>query len=89
MSNIYERDSEQQQNIILQYFFNFKFSESLDIASAHISKIENLRVWIEDFKSGNKFKKIIILKIIVTLLDQYKHFISECELMPNKGRTLI
>lgn len=56
MSNIYEKDSEQQQNIILQYFFNFKFAESLDISSVHISKIENLRVWIEDFKSGNKWK---------------------------------
>ena len=86
LCTIYERDSEQQKYSLLQDFFNLKFEKGSNVV-LHISKIENLAYRLKSINQEVD-EKMVISKILVTLPEQYKYFISAWESMSSEEKTL-
>lgn len=86
LSSIYERDSDQQKYTLLQDFFNIRYETNHDITT-HISKIENLahRLNMLDEKVD---EKMIMSKILVTLPERFKYFVSAWESVPSNEKSL-
>lgn len=86
LCNIYGKEGDQNKCSIMQEFFMFKYEEGIDI-STHISKLENLAHRLKAM--GNKIDdNMLISKILTTLPDQYRHFISAWESTAETGQTL-
>lgn len=86
LASIYERDSEQQKYGLLQEFFNLRYVANSDLSS-HISKIENLAHRLKALQQEVD-EKMIITKILVTLPENYKYFVTAWESMPTSDKTL-
>lgn len=86
LAGIYERDSEQQKYGLLQEFFNLRYVADSDI-STHISKIENLAHRLKTLDQEVD-EKMIITKILVTLPENFKYFVTAWESMPTSEKTL-
>ncbi|KAK9693485.1 hypothetical protein QE152_g34159 [Popillia japonica] len=86
LSEIYQKDTEQQKCLLLQEFFNFTYEKGSDITT-HISKIGNLVFRLKTLKQSID-DSMVISKILSTLPDNYKHFRTAWELIPTEERTL-
>lgn len=82
---IYEGDIKQQKCSLLQQFFNFKFEKS-GIAT-HIRELQNIVFKLKNLKS-NIDDAMLMSKILSSLPEQYKHFISAWESTNKSEKTL-
>lgn len=74
--NIYERDSEQQRYSLLQTFYSTTYDKNIDIAT-YISKLKNLACRLNTKIYDTKIDdKMIISKILASLPEDYRYFIS-------------
>lgn len=77
LSNVYQRDNEQQKYVLMQEFFNCSMSKNEDV-STHVSKIQNLAYRIRAL--GTEITDHMLMsKILVTLLENYKSFATAWE----------
>lgn len=67
LASVYEQKTEESIHIVQQRFFQYKFEEDTDMSTI-LSKIEELRNQLK--------KKLIITKVLMSLPNCYKHFIS-------------
>lgn len=86
LCKIYEKDDSQQKCKILQDFFGVTFERGTDLAS-HISKIENLAHRLNSLKTEIS-DEMIMSKILSTLPDAYKHFVSAWDSTSADDKTL-
>ena len=86
ISNIYERESEQQKCDLLQMFYSTVYDKDSDIAS-HISKLRNVayRLNTLDTKIDDT---ILIAKILSTLPEELKHFVSAWDSTEKSKKTV-
>ena len=71
-------------HLLQQQFFNLKFEDNV---MSFISKVQNM---VAEIKQLNEEipENMVITKIIMALPDQYKHFSSAWESVPEDQRTL-
>lgn len=82
VKTIYEPKSKVSVPLVQQKFFNLKFEEP---ATSFISKLEDLRHQLEGF--GEKMSDtMLITKVLMTLPEKYKHFVSAWESVPENNQ---
>lgn len=81
---IYERQSNVSVHLLQQQFFNMKFEDNV---MNFLSKIQNLIATIKQ-QSNEIPENMVITKVIMSLPEQYKHFISAWESVADDQRTL-
>lgn len=86
ISNIYERESEQQKCNLLQSFYTAVYDKGTDIAT-YISKLRNIayRLNALDTKIDDS---MLISKILSTLPDNLKHFVSAWDSSERAQKTM-
>lgn len=84
--SIYERDTEQQKYKLLQDFYNYKYQKGLNM-TAYISDLENLAYKLKALKQ-NMDDTMLITKILSTLPETFKYFISAWESTSKEERNL-
>ncbi|XP_031343120.1 uncharacterized protein LOC116172658 [Photinus pyralis] len=84
LESIYERQSNVSVHLLQQKFFNMKFEGSV---MDFITKIQNLVAQIKQQKE-NIPENMVITKILMSLPEQYKHFVSAWESVPEDKRNL-
>ncbi|KAK9679642.1 hypothetical protein QE152_g39830 [Popillia japonica] len=86
IKNIFEKSSHEQVCNLLQQFYSFSYEKGSDI-SLHISKIENL---VHRLKTLNQIidENMVMSKILSTLPEQYKYFLTAWESTPISGKTI-
>lgn len=77
LSSLYERDNQQRKYNLLQEFYSYGFKKGTDMAT-FICDLENLAYKLKSLKQDIN-ETMIITKILSTLPEQYKHFISAWE----------
>lgn len=83
--SVYEQKSEVSLHLIQQRFFNLKY-ESEGI-SKYMSKIEEIKTQLKQM--GEEISEnMLMTKILMSLPDSYKHFISAWESVPLRDRNL-
>ncbi|XP_026826247.1 uncharacterized protein LOC113562125 [Ooceraea biroi] len=86
ISNIYERDTEQQKCSLLQMFYSATYDKTTDIVT-YISGLKNLvfRLNALDTKIDDK---MLISKILASLPEEYKYFASAWDSTEQGGKTV-
>ncbi|UYV62645.1 hypothetical protein LAZ67_2001397 [Cordylochernes scorpioides] len=86
LSTIYELKSETNKYLLQQRFFEYKMNPNDNIAT-HISKVETLAQQMKDL--GEPISDVaLITKIICSLPDKYKNFITAWDLVSSEEKTL-
>ncbi|CAH2105332.1 unnamed protein product [Euphydryas editha] len=86
LSSVYEQKSETSIHIVQQRFFQYKYEEGTDM-STFLSKIEELRNQLKQM--GEEIsEKFVITKVLMSLPDCYKHFVSAWESAPDEKQSL-
>ncbi|UYV65259.1 hypothetical protein LAZ67_3003730 [Cordylochernes scorpioides] len=86
LSTIYELKSETNKYLLQQRFFEYKMNPNDNIAT-HISKVETLAQQMKDL--GEPISDVaLITKIICSLPDKYKDFITAWDSVSSKEKTL-
>lgn len=86
LASVYEQKSETSIHIVQQRFFQFKYEEGTDM-STFLSKIEDLRNQLKQMGEAIS-EKFVITKVLMSLPDCYKHFVSAWESAPDEKQTL-
>jgi len=86
LKNIYERDSEQQKCALMQRFFDIKKPKFVDMIT-HVAELKNLAYRLKAL-GENITDDMVISKILTTLPDAYKFFVSAWESVTKQDRTL-
>lgn len=86
LASVYEQKSETSIHIIQQRFFQYKYEEGTAM-STFLSKIEELRNQLKQMGEDIS-EKFIITKVLMSLPDAYKHFVSAWESAPDEKQTL-
>lgn len=83
LSTIYEPKSKVSVHLIQQRFFNLKFEEPVN---NFISRLEDLKQQLQNL--GEQMTDTMMMtKILMTLPDKYKHFVSAWESVPEKDQS--
>lgn len=86
LSNVYQRDNEQQKYTLMQEFFNCTMSKNEDV-STHVSKLQNITHRIKSL--GIEItNQMLISKILVTLPDNFKSFVTAWESTSEDNKTV-
>ncbi|UYV65135.1 hypothetical protein LAZ67_3003247 [Cordylochernes scorpioides] len=86
LSTIYELKSETNKYLLQQRFFEYKMNPNDNIAT-HISKVETLAQQMKDL--GEPISDVaLITKIICSLPDKYKNFITAWDSVSSEEKTL-
>ncbi|UYV82085.1 K02A2.6-like [Cordylochernes scorpioides] len=86
LSTIYELKSETNKYLLQQRFFEYKMNPNANIAS-HISKVETQAQQMKDL--GEPISDVaLITKIICSLPDKYKNFITAWDSVSSEEKTL-
>ncbi|UYV61249.1 hypothetical protein LAZ67_1004106 [Cordylochernes scorpioides] len=86
LSTIYELKSETNKYLLQQRFFEYKMNPNDSIAT-HISKVETLAQQMKDL--GEPISDVaLITKIICSLPDKYKNFITAWDSVSSEEKTL-
>ena len=83
---VYQRDNEQLKCNLLQEFFGYSFTENTEL-SIHICKLENMAVRLNALDT-KVTDNMLVSKILTSLPDNYKHFVSAWESTETTQRTL-
>lgn len=86
LNTVYEQKSDVSLHILQQKFFEVKYSETEDI-STFISRIEGLVTQIKQSK-GDISENMIITKIISSLGEKFRYFVSAWDSVPAEKRNL-
>lgn len=85
LSNVYQRDNEQQKYVLMQDFFNYTMSKTEDV-STHVGRLQNLVYRIRAL--GTEITdQMLMSKILVTLPASYKPFVTAWESTSEEGKT--
>ncbi|CAG9136603.1 unnamed protein product [Plutella xylostella] len=86
LASVYEQKSETSIHIVQQRFFQYKYEEGTAM-STFLSKIEELRNQLKQM--GEEIsEKFVITKVLMSLPDAYKHFVSAWESAPDDKQTM-
>lgn len=86
LHSVYEQKTETSIHIIQQRFFQFKFETGTEM-SMFLSKIQELQNQLKQM--GEEISdKFVITKVLMSLPDEYKHFISAWESAPDDKQTM-
>lgn len=84
--SVYEQKTETSIHIVQQKFFQYKYDKANDM-SVFLSKIQELQCQLRQM--GEEIsEKLIITKILMSLPEEYKHFISAWESASDDKQTL-
>lgn len=83
--SVYEQKSETSIHIIQQRFFQFKYDENSDM-SVFLSKIQEMQNHLKQLGEAIS-DKFVITKILMSLPEGYKHFVSAWESAPDDKQT--
>lgn len=83
---IYEQTSETSLHLLQQKFFGMQYNTGEDIAT-FLARIEENVSQIKQLK-GEVPEKMVITKIITSLPDMYKHFVSAWDSVQSEKQTL-
>lgn len=86
LASVYEQKSEISIDIVQQRFFQYKYEEGTAM-STFLSKTEELRNQLKQMGEDIS-EKIVITKVLMSLPDAYKHFVSAWESAPDDKQTL-
>lgn len=85
LQSVYEQKTETSVHIIQQRFFQYKFEKGIDM-SVFLSKIQEMQNQLKQM--GEEISdKFVITKVLMSLPDEYKHFVSAWESAPNDKQT--
>lgn len=83
--SVYEQHSEVSLHQLQQKFFNLKYED--EGIALFISKIQELEARLKQY--GEKLsEQMLITKVLVSLPEKYKHFVSAWESVPAQGQKL-
>lgn len=83
--SVYEQKSETSIHIIQQRFFQFKYERGMEM-SVFLSKIQGMQNQLKQM--GEEISdKFAITKVLMSLPDEYKHFVSAWESAPDDKQT--
>ncbi|GBP10816.1 Retrovirus-related Pol polyprotein from transposon TNT 1-94 [Eumeta japonica] len=83
--SVYEQKSETSIHIVQQRFFQFKFEEGTEM-SVFLSKVHEMQNQLKQL-GENMSDKFVITKVLMSLPEDYKHFISAWESAPDDKQT--
>ncbi|PZC70387.1 hypothetical protein B5X24_HaOG216856, partial [Helicoverpa armigera] len=83
--SVYEQKSETSIHILQQRFFQFKYDENSDM-SVFLSKIQEMQNHLKQLGEAVS-DKFVITKILISLPEDYKHFVSSWESAPDDKQT--
>lgn len=86
LHTIYEQTSEMSLHLLQQKFFSMQHNQNEDMAT-FIAKIEETVNQIRQLK-GEVPEKMVLTKIITSLPDNYKHFVSAWESVTSENQKL-
>lgn len=86
LASVYEQKSETSIDIVQQRFFQYKYEEGTAM-STFLSKTEELRNQLKQMGEDIS-EKIVITKVLMSLPDAYKHFVSAWDSAPDDKQTL-
>lgn len=85
LHSVYEQKTETSVHIIQQRFFQYKFERGIDM-SVFLSKIQEIQNQLKQM--GEEISdKFVITKVLMSLPDEYKHFVSAWESAPDDKQT--
>lgn len=85
LHSVYEQRSETSIHIVQQRFFQFKYEEGTDM-SVFLSKVQELQNQLKQL--GEPITdKFVITKVLMSLPENYKHFVSAWESAPDDKQT--
>lgn len=83
--SVYEQKSETSIHIVQQRFFQYKYEKGAEM-STFLSKIQEMQNQLKQL--GETISdKFVITKVLMSLPDQYKHFVSAWESAPDDKQT--
>lgn len=86
LCEVFEQGTQQQKNKLLQDFFNVQYDKGANI-SVHVSKLENLAHKLKSV--GEQISdEMVITKILSTIPDSYRHFVSAWESAAKSEQTI-
>ncbi|CAH2085460.1 unnamed protein product [Euphydryas editha] len=81
LQSIYEQKTETNIHIIQQRFFQYKFETGTEM-SQYLSKIQEIQNQLKQL--GEEVSdKFVITKVLMSLPDEYRHFVSAWESAPD------
>ena len=84
LQSVYERESNVSVHLLYQQFYSLKFEDNMN---TYLTAVNNLVATLR--QRGEELpKKMVMTKIIMTLPDAYKHFISAWESVSEAEQTL-
>lgn len=86
LQSVYEQKTETNIHIIQQRFFQYKFESGTEM-STFLSKIQELQNQLKQLGEGVS-DKFVITKVLMSLPDEYKHFVSAWESAPDSKQTM-
>lgn len=86
LSTQYLQDAVEDQHVLLQKFFEYKFQPEHDII-AHITEIETMASALNDIGATTSSIQTIT-KIVTTLPPTYRNFITTWGSVPNADKTI-
>ncbi|CAH2097113.1 unnamed protein product [Euphydryas editha] len=86
LQSVYEQKTETSVHIIQQRFFQYKYEKGTDM-SIFLSKIQEMQNQLKQM--GEEISdKFVITKVLMSLPDEYKHFVSAWESAPDNKQTI-
>lgn len=85
LTSVYEQKSNTSVHIVQQRFFQYKFDDGTDM-STFLSKIEEMKNQLKQMGEDIS-EKFVITKVLMSLPDCYKHFVSAWESAPDNEQT--
>ncbi|CAG4993437.1 unnamed protein product [Colias eurytheme] len=85
LQSVYEQKTETSVHIIQQRFFQYKFEKGIDM-SVFLSKIQEMQNTLKQM--GEEISdRFVITKVLMSLPEEYKHFVSAWESAPDEKQT--
>lgn len=85
LASVYEQKSETTIHIVQQRFFQYKYEEGTEM-STFLSKIEEMTNQLNQMGESIS-EKFVITKVLMSLPECYKHFVSAWESAPDDKQT--
>ncbi|XP_076620030.1 uncharacterized protein LOC143341187 [Colletes latitarsis] len=86
LKSLYERESQEQKCKLMNEFFTYKYERDADMET-HIGGLENIVYKLKELKADIT-KKMLISKILTTLPENYRNFMTAWESMTRPEKTL-
>lgn len=86
LQSVYEQKTETSIHIVQQRFFQYKYEKGTDM-SVFLSKIQEMQNLLKQM--GEEISdRFVITKVLMSLPDEYKHFVSAWESAPDDKQTI-